>query len=281
MTSGALSRAGTTSLTRAVTSTFRRNIPYNMDVWIDDEGTWLWVEHAKNARVVVRAGFLNEASDINQWAAFVANEFSEVKVLWRVWGEKDSLVNLVETLGAMPIEIVLRSSIAGLDTPAGASDVWLRSMGAGELKRFKAAIADERAEVLVASGECASVDEGCSRALDDIESKLSDGVASPGHYLYTLCHDGRTVGGVWMENDGGTAVVHSIALHSEERRRGHRRAAVGALVTGAHGQGARQIQITVLPSDYNFLDALLGIGMDIISVDYVQEPARAAVPQGV
>lgn len=274
MASGALSRAGTTSLTRSVTSTFSRNIPYNMDVWIDDGGSWLWIEHGKNSRVVVRAGFLNESSDINQWAAFVTKEFSGVKLSWRIWGETDSLLNLVETLGAMPIEIVLRASIAGLDTPAGASDVWLRAMGAGELTHFKTAIADERAEVLVALGECGHLDEGRREALGEINDRLVDGVASPGHYLYTLCHEGRTVGGVWMENDGGMAIVHSIALHNDERRQGHRRAAIGALVTGAHGQGARQIQISVLSSDYNFLDALLAIGMDIISVDYVHEPAH-------
>ncbi|MBR6459436.1 MAG: hypothetical protein IKS49_04645 [Actinomycetaceae bacterium] len=281
MASGGLSRAGTTSLTRSVISAFDRRIPFDTEVWVDDAGGWIWLEYADDARVVVRAGFLAAASDVNQWAAFLTQQFSQAKIVWRVWGEKDSLVDLVETLGAMPIEIVLRASIAGLDTPEGASDIWLRAMGAAELKRFKAAIADERAEVLVALGKCADVDEGRREALQDIEEKLVDGVASPGHYLYTLFHEGRVVGGVWMENDGGTAIVHSIALHAEERRQGHRRAAVGALVNGAHGQGARQIEITVLPSDYNFLDALLGIGMDIISVDYVQEPDHATVLQGV
>lgn len=274
MASGALSRAGTTSLTRAVTSTFRRTIPYNMDVFIDDAGSWLWVEQDNGSRVVVRAGFLNETSDMGQWLAFINQEFSGVKLSWRIWGETDSLLNLVETLGAMPIEIVLRASIAGLNTPEGASDIWLRTMGADELKNFKTVIAGERAGVLVASGECGSIDEGYREALDGIDTQLADGVASPGHYLYTLCHQGRTVGSVWMENDGGIAVVHSIALLSGEQRQGHRRAAIGALVTGAHGQGARQIQITVLSSDYNFLDALLAIGMDIISVDYVLEPAH-------
>lgn len=277
MASGGLSRAGTTSLTRSITSMFRRNIPFNMDVWIDDRDSWLWVERAKNSRVIVRAGFLNETSDINQWTTFVNKEFSGVKLLWRIWGEKDSLVNLVEALEAIPIAIVLRASIAGLDTPAGASDIWLRSMGAGEFAAFSTAAADERGAVMAASGECLSIEEGRREALSEIKGTLSDGVASPGHYLYSLCHEGRTVGGVWMENDGGMAVVHSVVLDSKERRQGHRRAAIGALAAAAHGQGARQIQITVLPSDYNFFDALLSVGMDIISVDYVHEPTDALI----
>lgn len=277
MVSGALSRGGAADLMRSIVSKFRYGIPENMGVWIDGVGSWLWGEYTDDSHIKICSGYLDAASDIDEWARFVCEEFAGLKVSWCVWGETDSLTGLVETLGAAPSSVILGAPVSAVTTPVGSSGAWLRPMGAGELMRFQVAAANELGLALVTSGEQEDVDKARREAFRSIEAELSDGVASPGHRLYSLCHGGQTVGGAWLEIDSGVAVVRSVVVVSENRGQGHRRAALAALAAAAHMEGARQIQTTVMPPSHPFATILQGMGMGIVSTDYIHKPAPAQV----
>lgn len=278
MASGGLSRGGAADLMRSVVSTFRQGIPENMSVWRDSAGGWLWVEYGSHSRVRVHGGFLSDASDIDQWAAFVSEEFSGAKVSWCVWGNTDSLKALVDMVGAQASSVVLGAPLSALTPPIGSSSAWLRPMGAGELMRFQVAAANELGVALVAAGDLESVDEARREAFASIEAELSDGVSSPGHRLYSVCHGGQTIGGAWLEVDSGIAVVHSVVLDSEARSQGHRRAVLAALVAAAHMEGARQMQTTVIPPSHPFAEVLRDIGMEIVSTNYTCAPELVRTP---
>lgn len=277
---GALSNGGAADFSRSVVSTFRYGIPEDMRVWRDSAGGWLWVKYAEQSRVRVRGGFLDAASDIDQWAAFVAEEFSGAKVSWCTWGEEDTLKALVDAIEAKPSSIVLGAPLSSLKTATGASGAWLRPMGAGELMRFKVAAANELGVALAASDELANVDEARREVFTSIENELSDGVASPGHRLYSVCYDGQTVGGAWLEIDSGVAVVRSVVLDSEARGQGHRRATLIALAAAAHMEGARQMQTTIIPPSNPLAAVLREMGMTTLSTNYTYapEPALAHMP---
>lgn len=277
MASGALSRAGAADLIRSVVSTFRAGVPEGMNVFCDSLGGWLWVEHGKDSCVNVRGGSLTEDSDLEQWVDFVCREFSNQCVSWCVWGEGDSLFKLAEYVDAHASFVVMGAPVSSIVTPEGSSGAWLRPMGAGELMRFQVAAANELGVALVAAGKYESVDEARREAFREIETELSDGVASPGHRLYSLCHGGQTVGGTWLEIDSGVASVRSVVVDSDARGQGHRRAGLAALAAAAHMEGARFIQTTVIPADHPFTNVLRGMGMDVVSTDYIFNPQHSRV----
>lgn len=278
MTSGGLSRGGAADLMRSVISTFRSGVPENMSVWRDSAGGWLWLDRTDKSRVRVHAGELNIGSDVSLWADFIRNEFDGQTLSWCVWGNDDSLSKLVENLGACPCSVVFGGSVSSIVTPAGSSGAWLRPMGAGELMRFQVAAANELGVALVASGEHKSVDEARRETFRAIENELRDGVASPGHRLYSLCHGGQTVGGAWLELDSGVGIVRSVVVDSEARGEGHRRAALAALAAAAHMEGARSIHTTIIPADHPFTTILQDMGMVPVSTNYVHRPRLAHAP---
>lgn len=277
MSSG-LSRDTAAGVVRSVVSVFRGGIPENMNVWIDEGGSWLWVERIDTSHVEVRAGFLSSVSDVEEWARFVRREFAGMKVSWCIWGTGDSLAGLVDILGATPSSVLLGAPVSEVTSLEGASGAWLRPMGAGELMRFQVAVANELGVALVKSGEHDDVDKARRDAFRLIEAELSDGVASPGHRLYSLCYGGQTVGGAWLEVDSGLAIVRSVVLDSEARGQGHRRAALLALAATAHMEGARQIQTTVIPPSNPFADVLRDMGMETISINYTYTPELVHTP---
>lgn len=278
MASGGLSRGGAADLMRSVISTFRGGVPENVSVWRDSAGGWLWIDGTDSSHARVRAGKLSSDSDVSSWVDFIHSEFAGQNLSWCVWGDSDSLNPLVENLGARPCSVVLGGPVFSIVTPAGSSGAWLRPMGAGELMRFQVAAANELGVALVASGEYTSVDEARRQAFRSIEAELRDGVASPGHRLYSLCCGGQTVGGAWLEIDSGVATVRSVAVDSEARGEGHRRAALVALAATAHMEGARVIHTTVMPADHPFKTVLYDMGMGIISTDYIHKPSLAHAP---
>ena len=278
MASGGLSRAGAADLMRSVASTFRAGVPEGMSVLCDSDGGWLWLEHTNDRSVRVCGGCLTENSDPNQWEDYIRREFADHYISWCVWGKRDSLSELVEYLGAHPSSVVMGAPVSSIVTPEGSSGAWLRPMGAGELMRFQVAAANELGVALVSAGKHECVDEARREAFRAIEVELSDGVASPGHRLYSLCHGGQTVGGAWLEIDSGVAVVRSVVVDSEARGQGHRRAALAALAAAAHMEGARLIRTTVIPANHPFTSVLRNMGMDTVSTDYIQTPRTHNAP---
>lgn len=278
MASGGLSRGAAADLMRSIVSTFRVGIPEGMSVLCDSDGGWLWLENVNNGNVRVHGGSLAENSDLDQWEDYIRREFPRQHISWCVWGEDDPLVKLLEGVGACTASVVMGAPVSSIVTPEGSSGAWLRPMGAGELMRFQVAAANELGVALVAAGKHDSVDRARREAFREIEAELSDGVASPGHRLYSLCHGGQTVGGAWLEIDSGVASVRSVVVDSEARGQGHRRAALSALAAAAHMEGARYIQTTVIPADKPFINALRNMGMDVISTDYIQAPRTRNAP---
>lgn len=278
MASGALSRGAAADLMRAVVSTFRAGVPKDMDVWCDSVGGWLWIDRTDNLHTEVRAGALTSDSDVSAWADFIRCEFAGQTLSWCVWGDGDSLRGLVEAVGARPCSVVMGASVSSIITPSASSGAWLRPMGAGELMRFQVAAANELGVALVTSNAHTDVDEARREAFRSIEAELRDGVASPGHRLYSLCHGGQTVGGAWLEIDSGVATVRSVVVDSKARGEGHRRAALAALAAAAHMEGARSIHTTVIPADHPFMTVLRDMGMDIVSTDYIQTPRTHNAP---
>ena len=278
LASGGLSRGGAADLMRSVISTFRDGVPENMSVWCDSAGGWLWVDGTDSSHMRVRAGKLSSDSDISSWVDFIHSEFAGKTLSWCVWGDNDSKRALLKALEARPSSVVMGGPVSSVLTPSGSSGAWLRPMGAGELMRFQVAAANELGVAQVASGAYTSVDEARREAFRSIEAELRDGVASPGHRLYSLCHGGQTVGGAWLEIDSGVATVRSVVVDSEARGEGHRRAALAALAAAAHMEGARVINTTVMPATHPFTTVLCDMGMGIVSTDYIHKPSLAHAP---
>ncbi|MBR5950218.1 MAG: hypothetical protein IKZ87_02165 [Actinomycetaceae bacterium] len=278
MSSGGLSRGAAADLMRSVLSTFRNGIPDGMAVWRDSCGGWIWTDHTAPSHVRVRACSMSENSDIPMWVDYINDGFAGKTLVGAAWGGSDSSGELLKALNAQPASVVLGGSLFSVSTPEGSSGAWLRPMGAGELMRFQVAAANEMGLGMVVSGEYKSLDEARREAFRKIETELRDGVSSPGHRLYSLCYGGQTVGGAWLELDGGVGVVRSIVVESMSRGEGHRRAALAALIAAAHMEGARQIQTTITPVDHPLVDVLRGAGMEILITNYVYTPNPIRTP---
>ncbi|MBR5951535.1 MAG: hypothetical protein IKZ87_08925 [Actinomycetaceae bacterium] len=110
-----------------------------------------------------------------------------------------------------------------------------------------------------------------------IDAELRDGVSSPGHRLYSVCYEGQTIGGAWLEVDGSVARVRSVVLDSEARGFGHCRAALDALVLVANMEGVRQIQTTLMHPSLPRIKELRDMGMKVISTNYVCMPEAVRV----
>jgi len=120
-------------------------------------------------------------------------------------------------------------------------EVRLEPMSDQEYAEFR-----ERSEVSYAAAIAASrampLREARHKAAEEHQQLLSEGLRTPGHYLWTAYEDDRPVGDLWLhveaKSDGLHAFAYAFEVRPELRGRGYGRA-----ITAAAEQKCREMQV--------------------------------------
>ncbi|MFC4161895.1 GNAT family N-acetyltransferase [Chitinimonas lacunae] len=123
----------------------------------------------------------------------------------------------------------------------------LRPMNDAEFQQLVARVVPDYAADKVAVGDWPAADAE-QRAEMEFGRLLDQGLATPGHHLYTIDHAGDgPVGAIWLAMRPGTTVafVYDLFIAPTWRRRGFGRAAMQLLETTARQLGASTLALHV------------------------------------
>ncbi len=119
--------------------------------------------------------------------------------------------------------------------------VELRPMTETEFAAYRETLVTAYAQDLFDSGSFLDLESALRSSAAQTEELLPDGLASPGHHLWTA-YDGDTpVGILWIHVDGPAAFIYDIEVHTEQRRRGY-----GREILDAGARAAADLEAEVL-----------------------------------
>lgn len=129
-----------------------------------------------------------------------------------------------------------------------AATLRLRPLRADEYEAWYRAVTDEYAEDITIHGDTPP-DAARTKAEADMAHILADGLATPGHSVFVLEHDGQAVGRLWLaerEMDGRKALyVYDVHVAEGWRGRGYGRAGMTLAEKVARDRGIDRVELNV------------------------------------
>ena len=121
-------------------------------------------------------------------------------------------------------------------------------MSVDEFQKYLSYAVDQYAQEKIQAGNW-SVAEGARLAAESYATDLPDGLASPGHYLFTLVNDtNESVGMLWYRIDLGRpqkAFLLDFEVYPASQRRGYATQSLRALDDLAKSQGIKRLELHV------------------------------------
>jgi len=128
----------------------------------------------------------------------------------------------------------------------------LRPMDEAGFQAYLAYAVDVYAKEKVKAGNW-TPEESLVLSKKSFDDSLPQGLATPGHYLFTLVSDrGESVGILWYGIDAvkpTSAFVYDFEIHAPFQRQGHATAALKALDDHARAQGVRRLGLHVFAAN--------------------------------
>jgi ribosomal protein S18 acetylase RimI-like enzyme len=135
----------------------------------------------------------------------------------------------------------------------------------------------EYAAEKIASGAWAEAD-ALRLARESVDKLLPEGLATPYHYLNTLCleADGRKVGHVWFAAENTHAYLYDIVIHQEFRGQGLGRATMESLESAVLALGLTTIKLHVFGQNHAAQSLYSSLGYETTDLNMRKLLARSA-----
>ena len=182
----------------------------------------------------------------------LARSLGATRMRLNVFGHNRGAVGLYGSLGYTVVDSTLHRRLDDLGTPPAGPRVHLREMTPAEYAVSRPHLEEAYARNLPSSGSMPE-EEARRTPADGLVRLLPDGLATPGHRLWTAYDGSDPVGAVWVQlqhrSDGLHAFGHSLEVREDLRRRGYGRAVVDAAMRTCRELGAHTGGLTVSGSD--------------------------------
>jgi ribosomal protein S18 acetylase RimI-like enzyme len=164
-----------------------------------------------------------------------------------VFGTNGPAIGLYESLGYAVAAATMHRRLDDLP-PLDGPSVELRDMTPAEYAVFRPHLEQDYAANIAASGARSEV-EARAQATDDLDRLLPDGLATPGHRLWTAYDGSVAVGVLWVQlqdrSDGLHAFGYELEVREDLRRRGYGRAVVGGAFRACRDLGVQSVGLSV------------------------------------
>jgi ribosomal protein S18 acetylase RimI-like enzyme len=165
-----------------------------------------------------------------------------------VFGHNGTAIGLYESLGYAVAGASMHRRVDDLGEPPAGPKVELRAMTPAEYAVFRPRLEQDYATNIAASGSMPG--EGArQKAAADLARLLPDGLATPGHRLWTAYDGTDPVGVVWVQlqgrSDGLHAFGYELEVREDLRRRGYGRVVVDAAMRACRDLGVHTVGLSV------------------------------------
>lgn len=260
--SGSLRPSSEESFKDSQLSRFRVGTPCNSKIFVTDElDQWLWID---DTLVEV-----NVQPPVEPWIDALAAVTGGKEILVRRFSNGDSheffdALNLREINHYLTAQVRL---LGGLQEegqePLVRTDVFLRSMSAGELGEFADAICESWGRHRAVVDLKRSPEELRKDAEQTMRRTLYDGVSTPGHEVFAICTETQVVGGIWAEIDGSNAKLWRLYIYRPYRGHSYSRGALIALGERLRSEGAKRVRTELLPTQDHIRDVFQSAGFTL------------------
>ena len=281
--SGSLRAARVPRFTRVQTDRFRVGVPHGSRILVNDDlSEWLWLDSAGNPDLVD----VHVVNDPQRWVRALSEVLGPQAATCSIFPRGDSegffarveqqeiQINLaadLQRISALPeADLPINKALGGDLSPesintAGTkrANIHLRSMSGGELGEYLSSILHSWARHQVAVYPQTTVDHWIQVGSDDLEQRLHDGVATPGHEILAVCTESQMVGGVWTEIDGQCSTMQYLYIYGPHRGNGCSRAALIGLAERLRAEGVRRIQAFMVPGQRHIIEVCMSVGFKV------------------
>lgn len=260
--SGALRASSAESFRSAQLRRFRVGAPCESKIVVNDSLTqWLWIDSTlQDVRV---------EPPIEEWVDAFAAMTGGKEILVHRFSQGDSN-EFFRELTRPEIAHYLTANVRVLgglqeegQEPLKRTDVFLRSMSAGELGDFTDAICESWGRHRAVVDPTKTADELRKDAEQTTRRTLYDGVSTPGHEVLAICTETQVVGGVWVEIDGTNAKLWRLYIYKPYRGNSYSRGALMALGERLRSEGAKRIRTELLPTQYHIREVFESAGFSL------------------
>ncbi|MGO1590776.1 MAG: GNAT family N-acetyltransferase [Ancrocorticia sp.] len=260
--SGALRPSAVESFRATQLQRFRVGTPCDSRIFVNDSlDQWLWIDTTL-VDVYVEP-------PVEPWVDALAAIMGGKEILVHRFSHGDSF-EFFDALALREIGHYLTAHVRVLgglqeegQEPLKRTDVFLRSMSAGELGEFTDAICESwgRHRSVVELNQTA--DELRKDAEATMRRTLYDGVSTPGHEVLAICTETQVVGGIWVEIDGSHAKLWKLYIYRPYRGHSYSRGALIALGERLRGEGAKRIRTELLPTQHHIREVFESAGFTL------------------
>lgn len=137
-------------------------------------------------------------------------------------------------------------------------------MSGGELGEYLRAPSFIRGHATKSRYPETTVDHWIQVGSDDLEQRLHDGVATPGHEILAVCTESQMVGENGREIDGQCSTMQYLyILWPPPRERLSGRAALIGLAERLRAEGVRRIQAFMVPGQRHIIEVCMSVGFKV------------------
>ncbi|MDO4888931.1 MAG: GNAT family N-acetyltransferase [Actinomycetaceae bacterium] len=265
--SGALPERLASDYIARTRSLFRVGVPKDSRILTcPDTGDWMWLRTGGEPEIVGH----RVTGSHRQWADRALEAAGCQPVALTLHPGEGGLSEVAHR----EISVQMSVAIPDLHLNRNYDDIYVRPMSAVELDTFLEHTKSSASRHLeAAAGSCTrhSSWDVMARA----RSRLTDGLATPGHALLSICVDTTTIGGIWAEVDGRNARVWNVYVYEGYRGHGHSRAALLAAADGLKNEGVKYMNVSVMSPNKAAIAIYESVGFTQISRQVVIEPQAA------
>lgn len=261
--SGALRKELVNDFIARKTALFRVGVPRNSKVFVSDESPdWMWMRVGNEPEIIGS----HVTGDLEPWIEVIRENSHGASVALTAFEGEQGL----PAAATREISQRMMVPINEIHIQRTYDDVHVRGMTSAELDHFLDVSTDASDRLLdLAVGGCES------RADWDVilraKSRLSDGVATPGHVLMSICVDTTVVGGIWAEVDGKNARIWDVLVFPPYRGHNHSQSALVAMADGLKAEGVRYLHVTVITPNLRALEIYRAVGFKVTARHLVIE----------
>jgi GNAT superfamily N-acetyltransferase len=241
---------------------FRVGAPCNSRIFVNDSlDQWMWID---DTLVDV---YVHEP--VEPWVDALAAIMGGKEILVHRFSHGDSF-EFFDALSLREITHLLTAHVRVLgglqeegQEPVARTDVFLRSMSAGELGEFAGAICESWGRHRAVVDLKQSADKLRKDAEQNMRRTLYDGVSTPGHEVLAICTETQVVGGVWAEIDGNDAKLWRLYIYRPYRGHAYSRGALIALGERLRSEGAKRVYTELLPTQRHIREVFESAGFTL------------------
>lgn len=261
--SGALREALVADFVARKSALFRVGVPRDSKIFVCDESAdWMWMRIGDEPEIVAS----HITGPLEPWLDVIREHCGGLSAAITAFEGEQGL----PAAATREISQRMMVPINEIHIQRGYDDVHVRGMTSAELDHFLDVSTDASDRLLdLAVGGCESREDW--DVILRAKSRLSDGVATPGHSLMSICVDTTVIGGIWAEVDGKNARIWDVLVFPPYRGHNHSQAALVAMADGLKAEGVQYLHVTVITPNSRALEIYQAVGFKVTARHLVIE----------